>query len=435
MVFAAYKSLYLKEVLDVKSYLINGEKTLNGYIRVIGAKNSTLPILAAVMLTNKPVTLFDCPNLSDVKDMLDILEAIGGKYKREKETVFIDPSGINDWRIPDKQVKKIRSSVIIIGAAIARFGEADITYPGGCEIGLRPINLHLEALKKLGVNIVEDNGYLRFKAEMLKGTDIYLDYPSVGATENVMLAAVGAKGDTVIHNAAREPEIVDLAQFINELGGEIVVGAGSDTITVHGGKKLSGCQHRIIPDRIIAGTYMVAAAMTSGNVWIDNIIMPHVRSIVETLKVAGCEIIERESAIKVIGPNRLKAVKKLETMPYPGFPTDMQAQFTTMLTLAQGVSVIKENIFENRYKYVNQLRRMGSNIQIEDRVAIVAGMDQLHSAEVKAEDLRGGAALVLAGLGAKGKTSVLNVKHIERGYQNLSQELNELGADITVINE
>jgi UDP-N-acetylglucosamine 1-carboxyvinyltransferase len=391
-------------------------------------------VLAAVMLTDKPITLYDCPNLSDVKDMLDILKAIGGDYKREKETVFIDPSGINNWKIPDKQVKKIRSSVIIIGAALARFGKADITYPGGCEIGLRPIDLHLNALRKLGVNIEEDNGYLRFRTEALVGTDIYLDYPSVGATENVMLAAVGAQGETVIHNAAREPEIIDLAQFINSLGGD-VRGAGSNTVIIAGGKKLSGCEYRMIPDRIIAGTYMAAAAITGGDVWIDNIIMPHVRSVVEMLKMAGCELLVQNKSIKVKGPKRLNAIKKVETMPYPGFPTDMQAQLTTMLSVARGVSVIKENIFENRYKFVPQLRRMGANIQIEDRVAIIDGKEKLHGAEVRAEDLRGGAALVLAGLAAEGETKVSGIRYIERGYQDLAMEFNQLGADIKVEDE
>ncbi|MDI9512140.1 MAG: UDP-N-acetylglucosamine 1-carboxyvinyltransferase [Caldicoprobacterales bacterium] len=410
-------------------YRIRGEQKLEGDIRVKGAKNSALPVLAAVLLSEKPVILHDIPKLIDIDNMVLILSSIGCKIKREGNTLIVDPSSVNSWVIPDKYVKEIRSSIVMLGAVLARMKKALITYPGGCEIGQRPINLHLQGLKKLGVKINDSHGYLECQADRLVGANIHLDYPSVGATENIMLAATKAEGTTVIRNAAKEPEIIDLQNFINSMGGR-VAGAGSNTITIEGVESFHGSEYRVLPDRIVAGTYLAAAAITGSEITISNVNFEHIQSMVTKLREAGCSIINFNNSVRIKAPTRLRAIEHTKTYPYPGFPTDMQALLMSMLTVAQGTSIITENIFENRFKHVPEMIRMGANIRTEGKIAVIQGVNRLKGAQVNASDLRGGAALVLAGLNAEGETIVENIHHIDRGYEGLEQKLRSLGADI-----
>ena len=410
-------------------YRIRGEQKLEGDIRVKGAKTSALPELAAVLLSEKPVILHDIPKLIDIDNMVLILSSIGCKIKREGNTLIVDPSSVNSWVIPDKYVKEIRSSIVMLGAVLARMKKALITYPGGCEIGQRPINLHLQGLKKLGVKINDSHGYLECQADRLVGANIHLDYPSVGATENIMLAATKAEGTTVIRNAAKEPEIIDLQNFINSMGGR-VAGAGSNTITIEGVESFHGSEYRVLPDRIVAGTYLAAAAITGSEITISNVNFEHIQSMVTKLREAGCSIINFNNSVRIKAPTRLRAIEHTKTYPYPGFPTDMQALLMSMLTVAQGTSIITENIFENRFKHVPEMIRMGANIRTEGKIAVIQGVNRLKGAQVNASDLRGGAALVLAGLNAEGETIVENIHHIDRGYEGLEQKLRSLGADI-----
>jgi UDP-N-acetylglucosamine 1-carboxyvinyltransferase len=413
----------------VASYIINGGKPLEGRLRVAGAKNAILPVLAAALLTEKPIVLYDCPRLADVEKTILILQSVGCIVKREDKDLFIDSSSINDWVIPDHYVREMRSSIILLGSMVARMGRARITYPGGCEIGQRPIDLHLKGLRQLGVIIDESSGYLDCKAPRLEGTEIHLDYPSVGATENIMLAAVKAKGRTIIRNAAKEPEIAALQNFINAMGGNIH-GAGTNTIVIEGEKRLGEVEYTIIPDRIVAGTYMIATAITGGDVLIENIVPEHVQSVVSKLKEARCAVHVQDSCIRVKGKYRLRGIEHTKTLPFPGFPTDMQAQLTSLLTVARGTSIITETIFENRYKHVPELIRMGANIRVDGQTAIIQGVRNLVGTTVTARDLRGGAALVLAGLRAEGQTVVENTFYVERGYEDLGAALRSVGADI-----
>jgi len=410
-------------------YRIRGGKKLEGEIRVIGAKNAILPILAAVILTDQPVILHDFPSLVDVETMLLILSSIGCRIKREGNTLIVDPSEVDSWTIPDRYVREIRSSIVMLGAVLARMKKAVITYPGGCDIGQRPINLHLHGLKQLGVVIREEHGYLICEAANLAGADIHLDYPSVGATENIMLAATRAKGQTVIRNAAKEPEIMDLANFINSMGGKIC-GAGSNTITVEGVEHFHETEYTVIPDRIVAGTYLMAAAITGSELVVRNVNVEHIQSILTKLRETGCRITSLQDSVKIVASQRLCAIESTKTYPYPGFPTDMQALLMSVLSVARGTSIIKENIFENRFRHVPELIRMGANIRTEGNVAVVQGVPTLKGAEVRAGDLRGGAALVMAGLRANGETVVDQIHHIERGYENLDGCLRDIGADI-----
>ncbi len=410
-------------------FKIRGEQKLSGEVRVKGAKNSILPILAAALLSDKPVVLHDLPYLIDIENMTLILRSIGCKIKREGGTMIIDPSIITDHVIPDRYVKEIRSSIVMLGAVLARMKKAVITYPGGCEIGQRPINLHLQGLRQLGVVINESHGYLECEAPRLTGADIHLDYPSVGATENIILAASAAEGRTVIRNAAKEPEITDLQNFINSMGGR-VHGAGSNTITIEGVKKFHGTEYTIIPDRIVAGTLLVAAAITGSEITVNNVNFEHIQSVVTKLREAGCVITHSNHSVRIKAPQRLRAIEHTKTYPYPGFPTDMQALLMSMLTVAKGTSIITENIFENRFKHVPELIRMGANIRTEGKIAVIQGVPGLKGAHVNASDLRGGAALVLAGLKAEGETIVDDVHHIDRGYERLEENLRSLGADI-----
>lgn len=410
-------------------YIIKGGNKLEGRIRVTGAKNSILPILAAVILTSKPVIIHDCPRLTDVENMLLILEAIGCKTKREGTTLIIDPSTLSTSVIPDRYVRELRSSIIFLGAMLARTGKARVTYPGGCEIGQRPIDLHLSGLRQLGVKIDESHGYLDCSVDELRGADIHLDYPSVGATENIILAASRAKGYTVIRNAAKEPEIVDLQNFINSMGGN-VSGAGTNTIIIEGKEKYDTTEYTVIPDRIVTGTYLLAAAITGSSIMVDNVVIEHIQSIIAKLRSSGCIVKPYKNSVYISAPERPNAIEHTITLPYPGFPTDMQALLMSYLTIARGTSVVTETIFENRYKHVPELIRMGANIRVEGKTAIIQGVDRLTGTTVVSRDLRGGAALVLAGLRADGCTVVENIHHIDRGYDNLEGNLRSIGADI-----
>ncbi len=417
----------------MNKFIIHGGNKLKGNIRIGGAKNSVLPILAATVLNGSENILFDCPKLKDVRTMIEILKSIGCGVTFKDHTLTVDSSTLSSHIIPENLVREMRSSIFLMGPMLARCGKVKISYPGGCEIGPRPIDLHLKALKELGVKITEAHGFLECEVNKLVGTEIQLDYPSVGATENTMLAAVMAKGITKIRNAAKEPEIVDLQDFLNKIGAK-VHGAGTSEIIVEGTKNLQSTEHTVMPDRIVAGTILVAGAITGGEITLENVIVDHIRPIISKLKESGCLILEKDKSIKLLTPERPKAVDLIKTLPYPGFPTDMQAQFMAYMTLGKGTSMITETIFENRYKHVDELTRMGAKIKIDGRVAVVRGVKSLTGANVSAKDLRGGAALVLAGLAAKGRTIVDDIGHIDRGYDDLDIMLRQIGADIQRIN-
>jgi UDP-N-acetylglucosamine 1-carboxyvinyltransferase len=416
----------------MEKYIIHGGHRLSGEISIQGAKNSVLPILAATVISGKVSTIFNIPKLRDVDMMIQILSSLGAKITPDGNTITVDSSSISNLELPEEFVREMRSSIIIMGAMLARFGEVKIAYPGGCEIGPRPIDLHLKALRHMGAVIDEAHGFLDCKTTGLKGCDIQLDYPSVGATENIMLAAVTAEGITTIRNAAREPELIDLQHYLNSAGAK-VNGAGTSIITIEGVKSLNSCEHRIIPDRIVAGTYMTAAVITKGEVIVKDIVTDHLLSIISKLREAGAIIYANGDSLKVIGPNKLYSIEMLQTLPYPGFPTDMQAQFMTLLTIASGTSVVNETIFENRFKHAEELTRMGANIKTFGKVAVIKGVKELTGAKVSAKDLRGGAALVLAGLVAQGTTDIDNIYHINRGYENMDINLRKLGADIRTL--
>lgn len=409
--------------------IINGGTRLEGEISIQGAKNAALPVFAAALLTEEPVVIYNWPAISDVYYMLSILEHIGAHVAYEKDKLVIDTRRAMRWEMPDKLAKEIRSSIFMMGPILARFRMARFTYPGGCEIGSRPIDLHLRGLKSLGVNITEAGGHIMCEGKRLKGGEVHLDYPSVGATENLMMAAALAPGSTVIRNAAREPEIVELQKVINEMGGD-VKGAGTSNIVIEGKSKLGGFTYTCIPDRIVVGTFMVAAVVTRGNITMRNVIPEHLFSITAKLREAGADIKIYDDVVTVSCNDRPKEMHLIETGPYPGFPTDMQAQMCTAASIARGTSIVVESVFDNRFKHVPELVRMGASIVTKNNVAIIKGVEGLHSAEVKTTDLRGGAALVLAGLCAEGTTVVDQARIIDRGYETLESELNSLGADI-----
>ena len=413
----------------VEKYIINGGKALFGEVPIIGAKNAVLPILAATVINGNENIISNIPKLKDVEVMISILSSLGAKVESNEDTLSIDTSTIDSVTLPEELVREMRSSIIFMGALLARFGEAVLSYPGGCEIGPRPIDLHLKSLRQMGAVIEESHGFLYCKTKGLRGADIQLDYPSVGATENIILAAVTAEGTTIIRNAAREPEIIDLQEYLNKAGCR-VKGAGTSIIVVEGVKTLYRCQHRIIPDRIVAGTFMVAAAITKGEIVLKNIVVDHLQSIIAKLKETGTKTIIDKNDIKIIGPEKLSPIEMLQTLPFPGFPTDMQAQFMALLSMAEGTSIINETVFENRFKHAEELTRMGANIKTFGNVAVIKGVNELTGAKVFAKDLRGGAALVLSGLAAQGVTEVENIYHINRGYENLNISLQNLGARI-----
>lgn len=415
--------------------VINGSKRLTGEIEVHGSKNSVLPILAACVLSQGENIIHNCPILSDVDAALKILVELGCKVKREEHTVCVDSSGVNGYEISDSLMREMRSSVIFLGAILGRTGKAVLSTPGGCEIGLRPIDMHISAMEQLGAEVFEEHGRLHFECKNgLHGARVILPFPSVGATENIMIASCVAKGTTVITNAAREPEISDLADFLNGCGAKIH-GAGDSTIVIEGVEKLTATTHTVIPDRIAASTYLLAGAITHGRVCIKEIIPAHLGALIPVLKQSGCDISVSNRWICISSPPRLSRVKTVRTMPYPGFPTDVQAPLTAMLSVADGTSVVVENIFECRYKHVSELIRLGAKINVEGRTAVIEGVPYLTGASVVSPDLRGGFALVIAGLAAKGETVISGVEHIDRGYENPEKLLSALGADIKRIKE
>ncbi|MBP3231886.1 MAG: UDP-N-acetylglucosamine 1-carboxyvinyltransferase [Anaerovibrio sp.] len=416
----------------MEKLIINGGKPLHGRVRISGAKNAVLPIIAATLLgQDSPSCLEEVPALDDVHTLTEVLVQLGVKaeFNPDKNTLRVDCSNITSCEAPYDLVRKMRASFLIIGPLLARYGKAKISLPGGCAIGTRPIDLHLKGFEALGADINIGHGFIEANAPKgLTGARIYLDFPSVGATENIIMAACMADGQTVIENPAQEPEIIDLANYLNVMGAEIR-GAGTNVIKINGVGKLVGRNYTIIPDRIEAGTYMVAAAMTKGDVYIEGAISEHLKPVIAKLKEAGVTIEENIDGIRVACDKSIKAVD-IKTMPYPGFPTDMQAQFMAMLTVAEGSGMVTETVFENRFMHVDELKRMGAHIKVDGRTAVVEGVPSLKGGQVKATDLRAGAAMVLAGLVAEGETAIGYIHHIDRGYDNLVSKLIGLGADI-----
>jgi UDP-N-acetylglucosamine 1-carboxyvinyltransferase len=420
----------------MEKLLIQGGNKLNGTIKVGGAKNAVLPIIAATLLTEGQCRILGVPKLTDVYTIGTVLESLGAKVTIQDDETQDDEMQITAEKIISSEaayeyVRRMRASFLVMGPLLARTGKAVISLPGGCAIGTRPIDLHLKGFKALGAKIEYGQGYIEAKADKLIGSRIYLDFPSVGATENIMMAATLAEGTTILENSAEEPEIVDLANLLNSMGAKIK-GAGTKIIRIEGQPSLRGTTHNVIPDRIEAGTYMAAAAIAGGNVLVDNVIVDHLKPVVAKLKEAGVEIKEEDNGVRVISNGQLKGVD-IKTLPYPGYPTDMQAQMMALMTVAQGTSVITETVFENRFMHVNELKRMGAKIKTEGHTAIVEGVPKLCGAQVKATDLRAGAALVIAGLVAEGHTEVSNLNHLDRGYYKLEQKLRTIGADITRI--
>ncbi|MBR2519550.1 MAG: UDP-N-acetylglucosamine 1-carboxyvinyltransferase [Selenomonadaceae bacterium] len=417
--------------------IIKGGNRLSGTVKISGAKNAVLPVIAATLLGQDRETCLDeVPNLDDVRTISNVLRSLGVKVRHETETcrLFVDASTIENITAPYDLVRKMRASFLIMGPLLARLGRAKISLPGGCAIGTRPIDLHLKGFEALGAKISIGHGYIEAVAPNgLKGAQIYLDFPSVGATENILMAASMAEGQTIIENPAQEPEIVDLANYLNIMGAKIR-GAGTNVIKVEGAPKLIARDYTIIPDRIEAGTYMIAAAMTRGDVYIANAISEHLKPVIAKLKESGVTVIEDVDGIRVICDRRPRAVD-IKTLPYPGFPTDMQAQFMAMLTISEGTSMVTETVFENRFMHVDELRRMGAKIKIDGRTSVVEGQDKLTGCQVKATDLRAGAAIVLAALVAEGETQVGYIHHIDRGYDNLVQKLVSLGANIKRVDQ
>ncbi|MBC7765551.1 MAG: UDP-N-acetylglucosamine 1-carboxyvinyltransferase [Hyphomonadaceae bacterium] len=409
--------------------VITGGNRLEGDVLISGAKNAVLPIMAATILNAGLNIIHHCPRLSDVEGSLNILEALGCTVKREDDTVIVDSTTISKHNVPDHLMREMRSSVIFLGSIIARCKQAVISTPGGCEIGPRPIDLHTNALKKMGVHIEESHGFIHCSADRLKGAEIHLHSPSVGATENIMLTAVYAEGTTVIYNAAKEPEVMDLQLYLQEMGVRIR-GAGTSTIVIEGGCPLHEVEHTVIADRIEAFTYLAAAALTRGSVRVQNVVPEHLYSAIAIMRECGLNIKIGKTDVSVTRHGILRPIKKIYTLPYPGFPTDMQAPMTAMLSIARGTSVVSETIFKNRFRYTDELTRMGADIHVEGQAAVIRGVHKLTGAPVYSPDLRGGAALVIAALAAEGETEVNDISHIERGYEEIVEKFAQLGATI-----
>ena len=412
--------------------LVQGGRPLRGEVAIQGAKNSVLPILAATLLTAGQVEVRNCPRLRDVDASVRILRALGCEARWEGESLLVDTAGLNGCAISDILMREMRSSAIFLGAILARCGQAELSYPGGCELGPRPIDLHLNGLRELGAEIDDSGGLLHCKAARLKGRELVLSLPSVGATENLMLAACGAEGVTTICNAAREPEIGDLQNFLNACGGK-VSGAGTSAITIEGGRQLHGCAYTVMPDRIAAATYLCAVASAGGEGFLRGAREQHLSTVTAVLREAGCDVRRSAEGIACACRGRPKAVRPVRKAPYPGFPTDAQAVLMAALLRSRGTTVFEENIFENRYRHVDELTRMGADIRVAGRVAVVTGTETLHGAAVRCTDLRGGAALCVAALAAEGKTHISETGHIDRGYQDIVGDLRALGADIARI--
>lgn len=415
----------------MEKLIVKGGNRLVGAVKTSGAKNAVLPIIAASILGTTPSHLDEVPMLEDVHTISEVLKCLGLSVKcsPEKNVLDIDSTEITSYEAPYELVRTMRASFLVMGPLLARIGKARISMPGGCAIGARPIDIHLKGFEALGVKIEQGHGYIEASApEGLKGTSIYFDFPSVGATENIMMAASLAEGTTILENAAEEPEIVDLANYLNKMGAKIR-GAGTDTIRIEGVDKLHGADYTIIPDRIEAGTYMIAAAMTGGDVVVENVLPEHQKPLIAKLREAGAVVEEDIDKVRVIGKNPLKAVS-IKTLPYPGFPTDMQAQMMAMMVIAEGRSKVTETVFENRFMHVVELNRMGAQISTEGRSAVIDGPCKLTGCDVRATDLRAGAAMILAGLVAEGTTRIGDLHHIDRGYENIVAKLKNLGADI-----
>ncbi len=415
------------------AFLIEGGRELNGEVTISGSKNSSLPILAATILTDRDVSLGNVPNLSDVRTMLKLLSHIGKVIEKRDDRFVIKQGGDVRTEAPYDLVKTMRASVLVLGALIGKYMKARVSFPGGCAIGSRPIDQHLKGFEALGVKIDIEGGYIIASAEKLKGARIVFDVPTVGGTENVLMAAVMAEGETIIENAAMEPEIVDLANFLNSMGARIS-GAGSPVIRVEGVDRLSGSDYSVIPDRIEAATYFIAGAMAGGEVVVNKLIPEHIDAVLRKVAESGVDFQVEKNRLIVRGGKRPSAIQ-VKTQPYPGFPTDAQAQIMSMLTVASGTSVIVETIFENRFMHVNELNRMGAKIKIDERTAVVEGVEKLKGAPVMASDLRASASLVLAGLIAEGTTRISRIYHLDRGYESMEEKLNRLGAHVERIKE
>lgn len=415
--------------------IIEESPPLKGTVRIGGAKNSVLPILAGTLLTDEECVIRDVPPLTDVTIMQKLIEHLGAKSKWDIESglMKVNCSKINKYEAPYELVGKMRASFLVMGPLLARLGKAKMALPGGCQIGARPVELHLKGFSALGAKVEKKNGFVEAKAKELIGSNIYLDFPSVGATENIMMAAVLAKGQTVIQNCAVEPEIVDLANFLTSIGADIR-GTGTDTIKINGVEKLTGGDYTVIPDRIEAGTFMVAAAITKGDIILENVVLDHLKPVIAKLREANVNVEESEAGLRVYVDQSPCSID-IKTLPYPGFPTDMQAQLMALLILTEGTSVVTETIFENRFMHAAEFKRMGADILVEGRVSVVEGVKKLTGTQVRATDLRAGAGLILAGLRASGMTEISDIYHIDRGYSHLDKKLKDLGAKITRIDD
>lgn len=419
----------------MEKMIIHGQNRLTGTVRIHGAKNSALPLLAACLSAGQPCRLHNCPRLADVETSLDILQHLGCLAVLDDGTAFVDPTNARYEEIPDRFMRQMRSSITFLGAMLARFGHAELSLPGGCELGARPVDLHLAAFERMGAEVEEQHGRIRCRVkERLRGTSIPLGFPSVGATENIMIAAATAEGETVIQNAAREPEIVDLGDFLTGCGADIS-GCGESTIVIRGVERLDGCSHRVIPDRIEAATYLAAAAVTEGDVTLIHTCPDHLTPVLSGLEKMGCRLDCTSGTIHIVAPERLGPVGYVRTMPYPGFPTDAQAIMMAAACAAQGTSVFVENIFDGRMKHVSELCRLGARITTEGRMAVVEQCAGLTGAKLTACDLRGAAALIIAALAARGVTEVTGLCHLDRGYESFEYHLRKLGAEIFRVSE
>ena len=413
----------------MEKMIINGGCRLYGAVEIQRAKNAVLPLLAASVMTEETVRIREVPCISDAENMLRILQELGCGVERDGRDALIDPSNAASHEIPAVMTRELRSSIFMLGSVLTRFHRAKIAYPGGCDIGLRPIDLHLSGLKKLGVEIAEEGGYIHCSVDKIRGAEIVLDFPSVGATENIMLASVKAEGQTILRNAAKEPEIVDLQNFLNRMGAK-VRGAGTADIVIEGVERLRGASYTPMGDRIEAGTYLIATAVCGGEIETKGVFGENLASLLHKLRENGCKIHTKNDTIILKSEGRLSSVDLVETSPFPGFPTDLQAQYATLACVTKGTTLVVENLFETRFKYASELRRMGADITVRGKTAVIRGVDSLHGASVTAGDLRGGAALVLAGLAADGQTEVLDLSHIDRGYGEFERKLRLLGARV-----
>jgi len=413
----------------VDKFFINGGIPLRGEVEISGAKNAAVAIVTATILAEGPCILENVPEISDISICLRMLFDMGASIKPlKKNTIEIDTRGIKEPNVPYELARQMRASSYFLGTLLGKFNKANVPMPGGCDLGDRPIDQHLKAFRCLGASDEIDHGVVRLSADNLFGSQIYFDFITVGGTINAMFAAVKAQGLTIIENAAKEPHIVDLANFLNSMGADIM-GAGTDVIKIRGVSSLKGATYTIIPDQIEAGTYMIAAAATKGDILVKNVIPKHLESITAKLRIIGATVVENDDSVRVFVENQLVKAN-LKTMPHPGFPTDMQPQMSTLLTLADGTSIVTDDIFDNRFRYVAELRRMGADISVDGKVAVIEGVGELTGAPVKATDLRAGAALVIAGLAANGVTEIDDIYHIERGYECIEEKLKQLGADI-----